>query len=634
MALKAGDKVKAMVPDHGWYAAEVISVSTAKARSKAPIKVRFDGYGPDDDAWLAEADIKAGKKAAAPKTAAKGNAKETGVEGVFVGDRLEADWEGKLHPAEVVQASPGKKAPLKVHWVGMEKDADCWLPLESIKPGSVKKLLLKAAKSQAEPKGQAKAKAEPKAAAAEVDLSKILAGTKLQAEYDGTFCPAEVVAVSTGKSRAKAPIKVHFVGYEEKDDSWMPLDKCKFKKLPKAAAPATEDKVKSNSTALDLSALKVGTKVQADFEKTMCPAEVVTVSTATSRAKAPIKVHYVGYGPETDAWLPVDKVKSKLIKAANPKAEAKAAPSGAAALTQGMRVQADYGGTMYAAEVVSVSTAKNRAKAPVKVHFVGQPDESDEWLPLDKLKSKALKAAAPPAALKPAAPASPLEVDEPDFRRKDARDPWWHVLVKGTKVTVVGADSKNYPCEVVQTSKSQERAKAPVKVKFIGHDGYDDWVPVDKIKSKLLTQAAPASAPAATGYKALAEGQKLQAEIDGKWYAAEVVTVSSSKQRAKAPVKVHFVGYGAEDDLWLGEDRLRSKALKAAPAAEAKTSAKGKGKAMAPPAALMNGSSWDYGSKGKSKGKDKSSDKGKGKGKSDGKAKGKDKGKGKAKGWY
>lgn len=272
---------------------------------------------------------------------------------------------------------------------------------------------------------------------------------------------------------------------------------------------------------------------------------------------------------------------------------------------------------MYAAEVVSVSTAKNRAKAPVKVHFVGQPDESDEWLPLDKLKSKALKAAAPPAALKPAAPASPLEV-----------------LVKGTKVTVVGADSKNYPCEVVQTSKSQERAKAPVKVKFIGHDGYDDWVPVDKIKSKLLTQAAPASAPAATGYKALAEGQKLQAEIDGKWYAAEVVTVSSSKQRAKAPVKVHFVGYGAEDDLWLGEDRLRSKALKAAPAAEAKTSAKGKGKAMAPPAALMNGSSWDYGSKGKSKGKDKSSDKGKGKGKSDGKAKGKDKGKGKAKGWY
>jgi len=64
-------------------------------------------------------------------------------------------------------------------------------------------------------------------------------------------------------------------------------------------------------------------------------------------------------------------------------------------------------------------------------------------------------------------------------------------------------------------------------------------------------------------YSALEQGQRLQAESEGVYYAAEVVTVATGKKRAKAPVKVHFLGYTADYDEWVGADRIRSKALKA-----------------------------------------------------------------------
>ncbi|CAK0870142.1 unnamed protein product [Prorocentrum cordatum] len=62
-------------------------------------------------------------------------------------------------------------------------------------------------------------------------------------------------------------------------------------------------------------------------------------------------------------------------------------------------------------------------------------------------------------------------------------------------------------------------------------------------------------------YSGLEKGMKCQAESDGKFFAAEVVDVSTSKNRAKAPVKVTYTGYEGYDE-WVGGDRLKSKALK------------------------------------------------------------------------
>jgi NAD(P)-dependent dehydrogenase (short-subunit alcohol dehydrogenase family) len=63
-------------------------------------------------------------------------------------------------------------------------------------------------------------------------------------------------------------------------------------------------------------------------------------------------------------------------------------------------------------------------------------------------------------------------------------------------------------------------------------------------------------------YSGLSAGSVVQAESGGSWYAAEVVLVSGSQKRAKAPVKVHFKGYDNSYDEWLAGDSIRSKALK------------------------------------------------------------------------
>eukprot|EP00928_Gymnodinium_smaydae_P031884 TRINITY_DN23254_c0_g7_i1.p1 TRINITY_DN23254_c0_g7~~TRINITY_DN23254_c0_g7_i1.p1 ORF type:complete len:563 (-),score=116.91 TRINITY_DN23254_c0_g7_i1:141-1829(-) len=57
-------------------------------------------------------------------------------------------------------------------------------------------------------------------------------------------------------------------------------------------------------------------------------------------------------------------------------------------------------------------------------------------------------------------------------------------------------------------------------------------------------------------------GTKLHAKFtDGALYPAEVVATSESKKRSQAPVKVTFLGYGKEHDLWLPLKHLRSKKL-------------------------------------------------------------------------
>ncbi|CAK0887692.1 unnamed protein product [Prorocentrum cordatum] len=62
-----------------------------------------------------------------------------------------------------------------------------------------------------------------------------------------------------------------------------------------------------------------------------------------------------------------------------------------AGLEKGMRLQALAGdGKLYFAEVVEVSMKQKRAQAPVKIHYVGYSETSDEWVGTDRLRSKEL----------------------------------------------------------------------------------------------------------------------------------------------------------------------------------------------------------------------------------------------------
>jgi len=62
-------------------------------------------------------------------------------------------------------------------------------------------------------------------------------------------------------------------------------------------------------------------------------------------------------------------------------------------------------------------------------------------------------------------------------------------------------------------------------------------------------------------YSGLEGGMRLQVESDGIWYAADVVQVSASQNRKKAPVKISYKGYDGYDE-WVNGDRIRSKAIK------------------------------------------------------------------------
>ena len=157
---------------------------------------------------------------------------------------------------------------------------------------------------------------------------------------------------------------------------------------------------------MSLESISKGMKLTAAFGDGFFAAEVIEVSTSKKRAKAPIKVHYNGYGTEEDAWVSLDQVKSKALKAAGKKdakkaakkdPKAKAEPAAAtdvdfSVLEKGQRLQALFtDGTWYAATVVEVSKAKKKAKAPVKVHYNGYGDDEDAWVGADGLRSKLIK---------------------------------------------------------------------------------------------------------------------------------------------------------------------------------------------------------------------------------------------------
>jgi len=78
----------------------------------------------------------------------------------------------------------------------------------------------------------------------------------------------------------------------------------------------------------------------------------------------------------------------------------------------------------------------------------------------------------------------------------------------------------------------------------------------------------------------ISEGAKLHAiyAADGEYYPAVVVSVSTSKNRSKKPVKVKYTDY--EEEVWVGLDDLKSKKLglkvKETPTAKSKAKAKGK----------------------------------------------------------
>jgi len=66
----------------------------------------------------------------------------------------------------------------------------------------------------------------------------------------------------------------------------------------------------------------------------------------------------------------------------------------------------------YRATIVQVSTAKRRASAPLKVHYAGYTEDSDEWVGIDRIRSRAVKGKAKAkAATKARSPKEPADTE-------------------------------------------------------------------------------------------------------------------------------------------------------------------------------------------------------------------------------
>ncbi|CAJ1331487.1 unnamed protein product [Effrenium voratum] len=89
----------------------------------------------------------------------------------------------------------------------------------------------------------------------------------------------------------------------------------------------------------------------------------------------------------------------------------------------------------------------------------------------------------------------------------------------------------------------------------------------------------------------LSVGMRLHAMYkgDSEYYPAQITNINNNKglKKKRTPVKVHYMGYGEEEDAWLPLDMLKCKALKgqeeAKPAKAAAPKAKAKAKAKAKP---------------------------------------------------
>jgi len=152
-----------------------------------------------------------------------------------------------------------------------------------------------------------------------------------------------------------------------------------------------------------------------------------------------------------------------------------------------MRLHAKYSdGEFYPAQVLGISTSKNRAKKPVNITYVNFADAGSVWMALADLKSKKLPKAAAPEKGKAKAKGKPKEA------AKKAPSVNLSALTKGTKLQAKASDGVWYAAEVVAVSKKKN--DTPVKVSFVGYtSASDEWVGASQIRSKVLKEAAEAA---------------------------------------------------------------------------------------------------------------------------------------------
>jgi len=140
-----------------------------------------------------------------------------------------------------------------------------------------------------------------------------------------------------------------------------------------------------------LDCITIGSRLHAKYwDGSFYAAEVLALSDSKRRTKAPIKVRYLGYTWDSDAWVSVVDLRSKSLQRLNKSGgQDHSLSKHLESLEPGIKLQVlAEDGVWYAAEVIAGFSKRRDA---VKVRFIGYTSDSDEWVRIDRIRSKVLK---------------------------------------------------------------------------------------------------------------------------------------------------------------------------------------------------------------------------------------------------
>lgn len=288
----------------------------------------------------------------------------------------------------------------------------------------------------------------------EASVQNLPVGTELTAQHDdGYWYKASVVQVD----RRSQYVKVHFLGYDQ-GDVWVGIDQLRSKLL-KGSGKGSNWSARAAPDAKAADELPVvGAGCQVDVgEGKYHPAHVIAISAA--RAAAPVKV-------AVELWVRQDQlraVQKNVAPAATAPAKAAGKGAGSGATSAGVPVGTALtaqgsDGKWYKATVV----ATRAGKTPLKVHFMGWDDYTDEWKSLEEVRSKLLS--------RPAADEEKLGTGKGDGAGKGGKGG------KGRKGKDVEADeSYGYSAEGWSApAKGKGKSKGKGKNRDAGNDSNEE----------------------------------------------------------------------------------------------------------------------------------------------------------------
>ncbi len=178
------------------------------------------------------------------------------------GDRVEAKSYSSWYPATIIDVRAGE---WKVTYDGYSSGSDEWVGADKLRR-----------------KGEILAASVPKPTGPVV-AGQWKTGDRIEALSYGSWYPSTIVESAADKW------KVHYDGYTESSDEWVPTEKLR---------------------RLRTASWKTGDLVEALSYSTWYPAQIIEVEASRW------KVHYDNYGSSSDEWLNVDRIRARGAKTA------------------------------------------------------------------------------------------------------------------------------------------------------------------------------------------------------------------------------------------------------------------------------------------------------------------------------